>query len=279
MFPRPLALLACLFAARAALADPVSAPADRRLPIGGDWARAKGIELPKPFGVGVFLVNMRRDLEVSDVRVTLPGQGAQSISDLASFDVRNTTTLAAVKLDAWVFPVLDVYAMAGHTWTDSRLGVTVRVDRAPGEDLVLQTSREGQVGGPLLGGGATLVAGYGRWFVLADANYSWSDIDAFQGGIGALFASARTGWSGKAQGVAWRAWLGAAYLATQRTIRVEQQTDAGPVVVEIDQQPVHPVTLQVGGSLGLGEQWELLAELGTNSGQDFVGVFSAAYRF
>jgi hypothetical protein len=273
---RPIALLACLALVGTASAEE---PSSRLLPIGGDWARSKGIDLPEPFGVSLFLVTMSRDIRISDVRVKLPQQGAQSVSDAATFKVRNTTTLAAVKIDAWVFPVLDVYAMAGKSWTDSRLDATITINRPLGGDLVLNVSQGGQVGGPLVGGGATLVAGYGRWFVLADANYSWSDIDAFVGGVGALFASARTGWSGRTQWGTWRAWGGVAYLVTQRTIRVEQQTDQGKVEVEIDQEPVHPATLQVGGSVGLGKRWELLAEVGTNFGDAYVGVFSASYRF
>ena len=112
----------------------------RPLPFGADWALARGIDLPNPFGVGTFLVVMSRDFEVNDVRVTLPGQEPASISDVASFDVRNHTTLAALKLDAWILPLLNVYVLAGHTWTDSKLNAAITIKR-PIRDPVVMNSR------------------------------------------------------------------------------------------------------------------------------------------
>jgi hypothetical protein len=176
-------------------APAAAAPAwDRALPIGAGWALQRGIDLPRPFGVGVFLVAMSRDIEVTDVRVTLPGNEEASVSQVATFAVRNQTTLAAAKLDAWILPVLDVYVLGGHAWTDSRLDAAIVVDpigsRPP---TVVEVTQDANVGGPLLGGGATLVAGYGPWFVLADANYSYSWIEGLEDGLGAWFLSARTG--------------------------------------------------------------------------------------
>jgi hypothetical protein len=65
--------------------------------IGADWAPKRRIGLPNPFGMGLFLATMSRDIEVYDVRVTVPGIEPTSISNVASFDERNHTTLAALK--------------------------------------------------------------------------------------------------------------------------------------------------------------------------------------
>ena len=253
---------------------------NRPLPIGADWALERGIDLPNPFGVGLFLVTMSRDIEVYDVRVTLPGNEPTSISNVASFDVRNHTTLAAVKLDAWILPLLNLYVLAGHTWTDTRLNVAVTIDRPIRDPVVLEATEDSKVGGPLLGAGATAVAGYGPWFIMADANYNYSAIEGFDGGIAAWFISARTGWSGPISWGSWRAWTGAAYLASDRTLTISQESPAlGTVMVEVDQRPVNPLTLQAGGSIGFGKRWELMLEVGSNFDDAFVGVFSAAFRF
>jgi hypothetical protein len=265
--------------AEAPVPGPAAPPADRLLPFGADWARARGIDLPSPLGVGLFVVSMRRDIEVTDVRVTLPGSEPASVGSVASFAVHNDTTLVAAKVDAWLLPVLNVYLLAGHSWTDSRLDAAVTIDRPLQPPLVLEVTQDSEVGGPLLGGGATLVAGYGPWFIMADANYSVSDIAAFDERLGALFVSARTGWSGATGWGAWRGWIGVAWLETGRTLTVTQPSSAGPVVLEIDQRPVNPLTVELGGSLSVGKRWEGLLELGTNSGSDRVMVFSAAYRF
>lgn len=275
-----LAMLAAAPSATTLVAAEQPATWDRPLPWGAKWALARGIDLPNPFGGSLFVVTMTRDIEVSDVRVTLPDNEPASIGDVANFAVRNSTTLAALKADAWIFPVLNLYVLAGQTWTDSKLDVAVTIDRVIGDPVVLEASQDSEVGGPLLGAGATLVAGHGPWFVLADANYNYSDIDEFEGGIAAWFLSARTGWSGATRGGGWRAWVGAAYLKTDRTLTIRQNSpELGTVVVEVDQRPVDPLTYQVGGSLGIGKRWELLLEAGSNFDDAFVGVLSASFRF
>jgi hypothetical protein len=258
-----------------------AAPASSRaLPIGAGWARARGIELPNPFGAGVFLVTMSRDIEVTDVRVSLRDGEPVSVSDVGTFAVRNHTTLAAAKLDAWIFPILDVYVLGGHAWTDSRLNAVIDVDPiGPRPPTVVELTQDANVGGPLLGGGATLVAGHGPWFVLADGNYSHSWIEGLEGGLGAWFLSARTGWSGRTGWGGWRGWVGAAYLRTGRTLTITQETTLGTMTVEVDQQAVNPLTAQVGGSVGIGKRWEVLAEVGSNFDDAFVGVFSASFRY
>jgi hypothetical protein len=253
---------------------------NRALPIGAGWAQERGIDLPRPLGAGVFLVTMSRDIEVTDVRVSLQDGEPVSVSEVGTFAVRNNTTLAAAKLDAWILPVLDVYLLGGHAWTDSRLNAAIDVDPiGPRPPTVVEVTQDANVGGPLLGGGATLVAGYGPWFVLADGNYSYSWIEGLEGGLGAWFLSARTGWSGRTGWGAWRGWLGAAYLRTDLTLTIAEETSLGTVTVEVDQQAVNPLTAQLGGSVGIGERWEVLAEVGSNFDDAFVGVFSASLRY
>jgi len=253
---------------------------NRTLPIGADWAIDRGIDLPNPFGVSAFLVYMSRDIEVYDVRVTLPNDDPQSISDAATFGVRNHTALAAAKIDAWILPIFNVYGLVGHTWTDTSLDAVITIDRIIGDPIVVEVTQDSEVGGPLLGFGGTLVAGAGPWFIMLDGNYNHSAIDVFEGGIAAWFLSGRTGWSGKAPFGSWRAWLGAAYLASDRTLTVEQDVRLlGTIVVDVDQRPVNPLTLQAGGSVSIGRRWDVLLELGSNFDDAFVGVFSAAYRF
>jgi len=250
---------------------------DRPLPLGAEWALRRGIDLPNPFGVGLFVVTMARDIEIIDVRVTLPGGGPVSVSDVGTFAVRNHTTLMALKLDAWVLPVLNVYGLAGYSTTDSRLNAAIAIDPILAPPETLQVTQDSDVGGPLLGVGATVVAGYGRWFIMADANYNYSDIRELDGGLAAWFVSARTGWSlARGRGV----WVGAAWLTTDRTLSVSQESPTlGTVLVEVDQRPVSALTYQVGGRVSIGRRWEMLGEVGSNFDDAFIGVASAAFRF
>jgi hypothetical protein len=255
---------------------------DRLLPLGADWAREKGIDLPLPFGVGAFFILMSRDIEVTDVQIQFEGRPKESINDFASFAVRNSTTVGALRLDAWILPLLNLYAMAGYTWTNSNLNARFTIDRIilPRPPVVIEIEQDSRVAGPYFGGGGTVVAGYGRWFVLADANYGRTDLDEFEGSINFWFLAARTGWSGKAGRYSWRAWAGAAYLAADRTLTAVVDTESlGEVRVEIDQRPVNPWTAQLGGGLGVGKRFEMILEAGSNFNDAILGVLSAAFRF
>jgi hypothetical protein len=252
------------------------------LPLGAEWALERGIPLPLPFGIGATYVFMSRDIEVTDVRVKIGDRPPESISDFASFAVRNKTSVGALRLDAWVLPFLDLYLMAGYTWTNSNLLAKFTFDPVfpPGPPITVDVDQASKVSGPYFGGGATLVAGYRQWFVLFDGNYGRTSLDEFEGSIDFWFAALRTGWSGKGRGFGWRAWLGAMYLMAERTLTavVDNQL-LGPIEVAIDQRPANPWTAQLGGGLQVGRRWEVLLEVGSNFEDATIVVVSAAFRF
>jgi hypothetical protein len=75
-------------------------------------------------------------------------------------------------------------------------------------------------------------------------------------------------------------WTGVLYLDSSRTLTIEADLPiVGRTTVEVDQQPVHPTTLEVGGALSIDRRWELLLEVGSNFDDAFVTVASAGYRF
>jgi hypothetical protein len=277
----PATVAATTAAAVDSLAAEETAPTwDRPLPFLADWAIDRGIDLPNPFGAGIFLVYTARDIAIDDVHVTLEGDEPVSISDAASFDLRNGTTLAALKLDAWILPVFNVYALLGRTWTDSNMGIAVTIDPIIGGPITIESDSDTETGGPFYGGGATLVAGHGRWFIMGDANYTYSILEEFDGSIDALFLSGRTGWSGDLGWGGWRAWVGAAYLDADRVLTITTENRLlGEVIVEVDQRPRNPLTYELGASTTIGRRWEALLEVGSNFDDAFLLVFSGAYRF
>jgi hypothetical protein len=245
-----------------------------------DWYAERGIELPRPFGAGLNVVYMDRDIEVTDVSVTFGGRPPESVSDRAEFAVGNRTTLSMVRLDAWVLPMLDVYAMAGHTWTESSLRASFSIAPPVGEPIPVSIEQDQKVEGPLYGGGATLVAGAGSWFGMADANYVRTDLDVFEGVLSAWFLSGRVGWHRITGRREVRAWTGIAYLASKQTLTIPLDLPViGETKVAVDQQPVDPVTYELGGSLSLGRRWDVLVEVGSNFADAFLAVTSVSYRF
>jgi hypothetical protein len=244
------------------------------------WYEEQGIELPRPFGIGMNFVFMERDIEVTDVTVKLGDRAPESISDRADFEVANRTTLSMVRLDAWVLPFLDLYLMAGETRTDTSLLVSFEIAPPVGNPIPVVVEQDQRADGPLYGGGATLVVGHGAFFAMLDANYARSDVDLFDGTIDALLLSGRVGWYRDTDLGQWRVWTGVMYLDSSRTLTITTQVPVvGETRVEVEQQPVNPMTLEIGGSLSLNRRWDLLVEVGSNFDDAFLTVLSGSYRF
>src|SRR5262245_9377793 len=113
--------------ARAETAAPLAKP-DRWssfLPLLGDEARKRGIELPLPFGAGLVYYHLSRDIEITDVRVGRNGAPPQSVSQFANFGSTSDVDNLNVKLDAWILPFFNVYAILGYVWNTSNTRIDV----------------------------------------------------------------------------------------------------------------------------------------------------------
>ena len=244
------------------------------------WYADRGVELPRPFGIGLNFIFMERDISVTDVNVQLANRPAQSISDRFDFAVSNRTMLSMVRLDAWVLPFLDVYAMAGQTRTETSLSTTFDLRPPVGDPVPVTIETDQKVDGPLYGGGATAVFGGNAWFAMADANYSRSDLDPFDGTIDAWFLSSRLGWHRTINRSQVQVWGGIGYMRSNRALTITTDLPTfGPATVEIEQGPTDPLTYQFGGNLSLNRRWGFMAEVGTNFDDARMLVFSVSIRF
>lgn len=244
------------------------------------WYEDQGIELPRPFGIGLNLIFMERDIEVTDVIVTVGNRPPESLSDRASFDVSNRTTLSMARFDAWVLPFLDLYVMAGQTRTDTSLVASFEIAPPTGAPIPVVVEQNSRVNGPLYGGGATLVVGHGAFFAMLDANYARSDLELFDGTIDALLLSGRVGWFRDTGLGQWRVWTGVMYLKSSRTLTITTDLPVfGQAKVEVEQRPVNPTTLELGGSLSINRRWDILVEVGSNFNDAILTVVSGSYRF
>ena len=254
---------------------------ERLLPLFDDWFVEQGIELPRPFGVGVAAIYMDRDVEVDDVRVSFGGQPPQSISDRADFGVRNSTGLLTARADAWVLPFLNVYLMAGVTESEARLSTTISIPTpGPGGPIVRDIEIDSDVSGPLYGAGLTAVVGFRDWFAMADANYGESNLDEFDGKLDVWLFSGRFGrvWNQGDRQI--MAWGGLLYIDSERTLTLSADLPIiGETIIDIDQRPTDPVTYQVGGSLTIDSRWNFLLEAGSNFDDATIFVANATYRF
>ena len=146
---RSLLCIGLLLAANAAQAESV-------LPFGKEWAQ--GYELPRPYGVGFDIFTMEQDYAIRSLTFTLPGVGP---IDPDVIDVDNQVDHKDLKLDAWLFPFLNVFGVYGRINAETAVDLSAVVLPLPVSLGVLPVEYEGKV----YGGGLTLVYGTDRWFV------------------------------------------------------------------------------------------------------------------
>lgn len=261
-------------AARAAQPDTGAPPRRRVLPLMADEARKRGVTLPLPFGVGAVYYHLDRAIEVTDVRVGRDGAPPASVSDFAQLSSSARVDNVNAKVDVWLLPFLNVYAIVGYIWneSDTRIDVALPplVEGGPTRrrQLTVPTSLTGTVGGV----GITAAGGYGPWFMTYDANFAQADL-GFDDRFKAVVASIRAGWNGQAGARPVRAWLSVTDWNTFATATgTVDDPDGGTLDFEVDQGPAYRYTYGVGGHYALRPS----IEFALDAGSDFHGGWYVA---
>lgn len=184
----------------------------RILPIWGDEARARGYDLPEPFGVGYNYMNLRQDIVVDKIGFIMPtkivvGEGLFKASvegiNIDAGHTREKTETHMLKLDSWVFPFMNVYGLYGKTKgkSDTTLaGGSVDVKMfGKIHNINLDSKIEGQpfkldFEGKTYGAGVTFAGAYEQFFGTVDVNYTKTNLDILDGDIKALVVSPRVGY-------------------------------------------------------------------------------------
>lgn len=254
----------------------------RTLPFGQDLIKGIDIILPLPFGVSAFFTYMSRGVDIHNVEVGFQDTPKQSINDFASFELNNISTVAAIKLDAWILPFVNVYGLFGAVSTEASLEAIITIDREfiPGPPIIIPINNKSTIKGNYYGVGTTCVAGYRDWFVLGDINYGCSKLNELEGKVDFWMYSGRTGFQSQVGKNNLRTWIGGMYLSSKRTLQLNlEDANLGEIEVDVYQQTVNPWTIQLGTSFCFGEKFEILCELGTNFNDASIGVLSGSYRF
>jgi len=284
-----LPLLGCPISARAAdTADSTSAattapaPAKKSfLPLLAEEATKRGIELPLPFGAGLVYYHLDRAIAISDVRVGRNGAPPTSVSQFAQLSSSSSVNNENVKLDAWLLPFLNLYAVAGYVknHSDTRIDVTLP-PLLPGgptrqRTLTVPTDVEGSVGGL----GLTLAGGYGPYFMTYDVNFDQADL-GFDNKFKAVITSIRGGWNGKAGPRPLRLWASVTDWNTFATATgTVADPDGGTLSFEVDQGPAYRYTYGLGGQYSWRPWLELAVDGGTDGHGGWYVAVVPVFRF
>ena len=252
------------------------------LPLMKEEALARGYQLPLPFGVGATFTTLTgRDIEVTDLRIGVNGREPRSVSRFVDLGSESDVFNANLKLDAWLQPFLNVYALLGYVYnrSDTEIRVSIPDPGAPGTtvdtNMNVSTSLDGFVGGA----GITLAGGYGDFFMVIDSNYSQTDL-GFDDRFRAFTASLRAGFQGKIGDLSAQFWTGLAYWDTENVAKGHTNVPGlGRVDFEADQGPEWPWLLDLGTNLRLARDFEFFADLAFDLHGGMIVTIGPVLRF
>jgi hypothetical protein len=168
---------------------------DHRLPFGAQKALDKGFDLPLPFGVSMVYAHIEQDQLLKSLEGGLNGGEVVPLDFVAFENAESETDSLQLRFDAWLFPFMNVYAMAGNT--DGKAPLDVLLDGnglldyldiscdniinnplckvLDGETILLPT--EAKPSGSIYSLGAIFAGGWGGYFVTVPVNWTIGDLD------------------------------------------------------------------------------------------------------
>ena len=208
---------------------------DRRLPFFGRELAEKGYALPLPIGVTVLINNTLQPQEISNAAVALgkgdfvppPGTELRELPYVNFTGVEADSLSTQVKLDAWLFPFLNVYGIVGYFRSDVDLVVEADLDQAFPPPICGPLQPCGTVSQPFKAEasgysyGAGFSAAYGAepWFGAINFTYVYNDGRNGDDRIVSQSAGARTGryWN-ISESLLLSAYVGADYLDVDQIV-------------------------------------------------------------
>jgi hypothetical protein len=281
-----------------------------KLPFLAQEVLDKGFDLPPPYGVSAIYTNVLQDLALSDLRISFgdPNQ-SQTQVPFVSFEPSFTDTTAYnLKLDAWLFPFMNVFLIANTLDGKGLVPIVVpgegalkalfpdigaRCDDPPGHPLRPAACDKDYVlidepayTGKTVGVGVILPIGWKNFFAAIPLSYTISDTSNTSGKIKTFQGSLRLGFHFQPKKTGQIAfYTGATYLDTEQDVHGVFEIDTGvPEIGEIDinytihQSPADKVNYLVGFNWVLTKHWWLQAEVGFGGTRDDL-IASFSYRW
>ncbi|MFH1177939.1 MAG: hypothetical protein V1750_11075 [Acidobacteriota bacterium] len=212
---------------------------------------AKGVNLPKQWGIGVVYYNQKQPYKLDSLKLGLPGFDPAAASGLP---VDNDATSYHAVFDYWALPFLNLELLAGNIDGSTGVGLSKVNIGMPLDDITVNYK------GFFYGAGFTLAAGSPVYFATITTEYSRTKLDNEDSSVSAWVVTPRFGVN-----ISNRTslFVGAMY---QDPAERHQGTYDIPHIATVP----YDVTLTgkyawnylAGAYIGLGEHWKLNLEAG-----------------
>jgi len=169
---------------------------DHRLPFLAQKVIDKGYDLPLPYGVGITYANVEQEQLLTALEVGINGGEIVPFEFVSFENSFSESDSASVKLDTWLFPFMNVFAMIGRVDGQAPLDVLLDGDgmldylgtdcsgrpKPPtcnllqGQTIVLPVTANFK--GTTYGIGMVLAGGWKSYFVTLPFNWTYADLEA-----------------------------------------------------------------------------------------------------
>lgn len=171
-------------------------------PLFGENVIRKGFDLPYPIGINISYYQQRMGVIMDQVSLGLAQDQMMPLTFLEFDDVSNEATNYNARLDLWLFPFLNIYGMLGYAKADATV-----ILNAP---FAFETAVDFK--GWTYGGGAVLAVGLQGFWITANGNLAWTDMEDYYDPVRTTVLSFRLGRTlNLIKNRNFRVWLGAVY--------------------------------------------------------------------
>jgi hypothetical protein len=279
---------------------------DRPLPFLAQKVIDLGYDLPRPFGISIIPVVMRQDMTLDDLAVSVNG-GPTADIDFVNFATPSVdSNTLQFKLDAWLFPFMNVYASVGLLDGGASvpviiqgadlmnfLGLGARCDGGLLEPNMCQRTLAAEVkpdySGESYTVGFALATGWEKMFVAIPASHSWTKLNDGKEAE-AFLASPRIGVTSDigSWGIM-STYMGATYLDSTNKVTgrvtfdtsdsgVPELGDTTTIDYNVNQSNKDKWNYLIGFNWNISRKWSAMAETGFGgSRSNFICSFN--YRF
>lgn len=271
----------------------------RKLPFLGQKVIDEGYDLPLPLGLGFTYVNANQSMLLTDLQVGINGREEEPFT-FVSFDnatARNDTV--QLKLDAWLFPFMNVFAMVGKLEGEApmdvvldgngmldHLGITCAGPPSPA-CLALQNKTftipiEAPFSGTTYGLGTVLAGGWNNWFVAIPMNITYADMDTTETEGLAKTVTPRAGRVFNLENAGNLSLYGGGnYLDAELTVRGRVGVPGTSYTIDytIEQANKDKWNLLLGGNWDINKHWSLMGEYNGFIGSRETVILSLTSRF
>jgi hypothetical protein len=152
-------------------------------PLFGKNVVRKGFDLPLPVGINISYYQQSMGVIIDQVSLGLGGDQLMPLTFVEFADVTNKAKNYNARLDLWLFPFLNIYGMLGYAKADANV-----ILNAP---FYFETVVD--FSGWAYGGGAVFAFGLQGFWITANGNLAWTDMEDYYDPVRATVLSFRLG--------------------------------------------------------------------------------------